>query len=115
MPTSTPYLHVSRAKRRSRRVRQDVKLSKGCRRGAEAKDKTLQARKEQIDLGNEADRSRGAFVEQFAKLLKELKRETMSDKRRVRELEDLLHVALDSCKQSLGQHKTDADGAIKRE
>ncbi|KAF3052708.1 hypothetical protein E8E11_008419 [Didymella keratinophila] len=31
----------------------------------EAKDKTLQARQEQIDLGNEADRNRREFMERF--------------------------------------------------
>jgi predicted Holliday junction resolvase-like endonuclease len=46
----------------------------------EAKDKAFQARKEQIDLGNEADRRREEFVERLVKLFEEHRKETASDR-----------------------------------
>lgn len=46
----------------------------------EAKDKAFQARKEQIDLGNEADRRRGELVERLVKLFEEHRKETASDR-----------------------------------
>jgi len=93
------------------------KLFSLAKAATEAKDKILQARQEQIDLGNEADRNRRGLMEWFGKLLEELRKEAMSDRQRVCEFENLLQAVLDSCKQSPSQLEdtNDIDAVIERD